>query len=340
VSGLDAIRARVAALPFSPGAIVGIAVLAVVSLWMVRGVYRSMYAKPVEKLRGDIATAEKRLASYERSTADAPRLAQELRSFTNRTLGGTTEAVDAELRDRLNRIVEAVRLESGTVGTEAASRRPSPARSAFPKRGAWKKLRDELDFIEVGGWISGEGTFAQAVELVDRIDAEPWIKRITQVRLDPKDNGGRFAVRVRLATLFLPGGATEAVAELSYDQQRLTRLASLVTSNPFRIPPPPAPAVVATAPPVKPTPPAKPRFPWGQWSLTGIADGPDGHEAWLLNRTSGESKRLAVGHSIGPASAGAEMLAANGHWAEFQLGDQRFRVLVGTNLNDRTPVNE
>jgi hypothetical protein len=342
VSALDTIRARLAAIPLSPGALVGIALLALVGLWVVRGTYRSMYANPAEKLRADIAGLEKRLASYDRSVSGAPRLAQKLRSVTDRTLGGSTETVDAELRERLNRIVEAVNLDGGTVGTESASRRASPARAAFPKRGSWKTLRDEVDFIELGGWISGEGTFRQAVEIVDRIDAEPWIKRITQVRLDPKGNGERFAIRVRLATLFLPGGATEAVAETSYDQQRLTELATLVAANPFRIPSPPAPKPPAVASNPTPTPvsPPPPRFPWGQWSLTGIADGPEGSEAWLLNRQSGESKRLAVGHRIGPAAAGAEMLAANGQWAEFRLGDQRFRVLVGTNLNDRTPVNE
>ena len=336
MSAVDTIRARVATLPVSPGALAGIIVLVLVAGWMVRGTYRSVYANPAGELRADIAAIKGRLASSERSSADVPRLAQEMRSFTDRTLGGSTESVDAELRERLNRIVEAVRLEGGTVGTETASRRPSPARAAFPKKGAWKKLRDELDFIELGGWISGEGTFSQGLELVDRIDAEPWIKRITQVRLDPKDNGGRFAIRVRLATLFLPGGATDAVAERSYDSQRLTQLEALVAANPFHIPPEP----VAAAPPRTPSPPPPPVFPWGQWALTGIADGPDGSEAWLLNQDSGESRRLAVGHSIGPALAGAEMLAASGQWAEFRLGDQRFRVLVGTNLNDRTPVNE
>ncbi|MCP3904427.1 MAG: hypothetical protein GY715_12435 [Planctomycetes bacterium] len=337
MTALDTIRARLAAMPVRPGALVGLLALVLVGGWVVRGAYRGMYAEPADRLRADIAKLEGELGRSQRSVDDASRLAQKLRSVTDRTLGGSVESVDAELRRSLNRIVEAVGLVDATVDTETASRRPSPARRGLPKKGSWKKLRDELDFIELAAWIAGEGTFAQAVELVDRVDAAPWINRITQVRLDPKDNGGRFAIRVRLVTLFVPGEAPETVADQPYDAQRLAPLQMLVAANPFRIPPPAPKPVVAAAP--RPSPPA-PKFPWAQWSLTGIADGPAGSEAWLTNRSSGESRRLGVGHSIGPAAAGAEMLAASGDWAIFRLGDRRFRVLVGTNLNDRTPVNE
>jgi hypothetical protein len=67
--------------------------------------------------------------------------------------------------------------------------------------------------------------------------------------------------------------------------------------------------------------------------LTGVAANRGSVEAWLLNPGSGETRRLAVGETFQEAT----LLAANGNVAEFQLGDQRYRIAVGSRLTDRLP---
>ena len=61
---------------------------------------------------------------------------------------------------------------------------------------------------ELNGWITAQGTFPQIVELIDAVAAEPWAKRIDQIKIDPKDNGERFGISIRLSTLFIPGRAS------------------------------------------------------------------------------------------------------------------------------------
>jgi hypothetical protein len=61
-----------------------------------------------------------------------------------------------------------------------------------------------------------------------------------------------------------------------------------------------------------------------------------GHEAWLLNRQTRQSLTLAIGDRLHDAI----LVNANSEGAEFMLGQQRFRVAVGRNLNDRTPVTQ
>lgn len=56
--------------------------------------------------------------------------------------------------------------------------------------------------------------------------------------------------------------------------------------------------------------------------------GPDGAEVWLLNRDSGESRRLAVGETLQELV----LVAATGEVAEFRLNDEHFTVSVGHRL--------
>ncbi len=187
--------------------------------------------------------------------------------------------------------------------------------------------RDEIDFVELEGWISGEATFEAALRLLHRIDAEPWLKHVDQVRLQPKDNGDRFGVTVRLTTLFLPKQVPSEPMLAAYDSSAFAPYLALTRSNLFRVPPqgkpsgPPTPAaVVATA--------------QDQWTLTGVASGPAGLEVWLLNPQTGESRRLAVGETL----RDLVLVGAVGETAEFRRDQQRFTVSVGQRLSQRSPI--
>ena len=251
---------------------------------------------------------------------------QSLSHMADLTLGDEQQIVDHRLRARLNRIGEDLRLKQLSVSTGRAVAQTTPAQRRW-NRGE-KKYRDEIDFVELEGSISGEGTINQALRLIRTLSSEPWLNRIDQVRLEPRSGGERLFIALGLTTIFLPG---RAPARLEYPEAApidLGPLASLASHNPFRLPAP------DEAPALEPGLTQPPEIPWGQWALTGVADGPSGPEAWLTNHTSGESRSLLIGQSL----HGASLLAAVGEQAEFQLGQEKFYVLVGHNLDQRTNV--
>ncbi len=297
----------------------------------------SVYFAPRQTLQGEINANQTRLDAWRAALDKAPVVAQQLKAYANRTLGADGQSIDHMLRSRLNQIAQTVGLDGSTVGTGRRLARPSPARSLFSTRSAAsKELHDRTDFVEVEAWISGEGTLAQAIELIDRIEAEPWIKKLTSVDLDPKDNGRRVAVNVRLNTLYLPGRAPDAshLDLYSYDRSSLDRLAGLVELNPFRVPPPkpvePPPVVVVK----RDDPPRPPPFPSGQWNLTGVAENLTGPEVWLRHAGSGETRRLSPGEGLHEAV----FVAARGDFAEFEQEGNRFVIALGDPMDKRSPI--
>lgn len=289
-----------------------------------------MYLTPRAELRSQLEQATTAVDNFRRGLDRRPELQQRMQQFVDRTLGGDIETVDHRLRTRLNRLAEQLELNSISVTTSSPRALGSPARSRF--RGvAVRHLRDELDFVEVPGSVAAEGTLTQVIELIDRIEAEPWLKHVHDVTIDPRDNGSRFTVRVRLRTLFMPGHRPETEPEAPYDRQRLTRLASVMDENPFRLPPPRAPE-----PEQRPAQPRQPAaYPYDQWILTGVAEGSHGPEAWLTNRRSGESRRIESGETL----QDIVLVSTRGEHAEFRQGEERFLVAIGSNLNDRQPLN-
>jgi hypothetical protein len=274
-------------------------------------------------------------------SAKRPLQERAMQSFVDRTLGSDLDSTDSALRSRLNRIGEELRLVDLSVKTDRATVRASPAKSEFQPRGSQKAMRDEPDFVELPATMSGEGTVDQVLRLVHRIHAEPWIKRLDGVRLEQAKAGERVRMTLRLTTLFLPGKRAKSDprpsdADRVAIEQSFERFRSLVAANPFRVPAPekpaPPPTEVAQAPP--PTPPVQLGFPYDQWQLTGLVDGPAGVEAWVRNPATGERRELQVGQVIGEiAFAGAQ-----GDIAEFTLGQERFGVQVGSALNARGAI--
>ena len=202
--------------------------------WLGWAPVRSLYLNPrvdIEQRRvKHIATVER----YRAGVDDSLRIRTALQAYADRTLGDNLEAVDHELRTRLNRIGEEVGLSKLSVGTGRVRRMESPARNLPPFR-PHRELREELDFVEVEASVSGVGSLEAAMRLVHRIEAEPWMKRVVQVRLQPRDNGERFVVTIRLVTLYLPGRTPARPLETVADLGGFERYQLLVRRNPFRL---------------------------------------------------------------------------------------------------------
>lgn len=317
-----------------------ILVIAVVALAGAGLLYRGVdrwYLAPRRLLLEQIDKTSATVANYRQTQQNSRNVTGQLQSFVDRTLGANLETVDHRLRSRLNRLCEESRLQGASVNTEGSGKPSlSPARSKF-RASTQKSLRDEIDFIEVEAWISGVGSLEDVVRLITGIESEPWIKRIDQLRLDPRDNGARVSMTLRLTTLFLPGREPRTPAQSPQPPaaEWQSKFAALVSGNPFRVPPappPPPPPKVET--PAAPPQPAPPPFPFGEWALTGVAQGPSGVEAWLLHRPSGETRVLAPGQSLDAAV----FSGAADEGALFAVGDQRFIVAVGATMDQRSPT--
>lgn len=277
-------------------------------------------------------------ASQRSRLATRDGLDEAIQEFVDRTLGGDSETVDHRVRSRLNRIAEECGIAGPAVGTGAISARRSPARRAMSRRGPWAQLRDEPDFVEVEAWVSGDGTLEQALLLVHRVTSEPWVTVLTSVRLDPSENGETVGINVRLITLYLPGREPASIVEGEADLAGFEHYAAIAGRNPFRLPPPIEPEQVAVAaPPEAEKPPEqKPRFPYGKWTVSGVAQGPAGAEAWLRNQDSGETRVLVVGDEIDRLT----LIAAEGEMARFADKKAEFLVRVGDTLKQRRGIDE
>lgn len=299
--------------------------------WLGWRAANAWYVQPRRSLSEDVADMGRRLASRETALRDAPRVEREIRAWADRTLGADLEAVDHRLRARLNRIVEAAGVASASVGTGPGRAVGTPARRQVPAR-----LRDETDLVEVEAWITAEGTGPQIVELIDRVDAEPWAKRLDQVKLTPKRDGVTFGMTLRLTTMYLPGLEPASTAAAAYDPARLARLADLIELSRFRVPPPEvAVADAASETPGEPEPDAAPDVPWNEWMLTGIAERSGGSEAWLRNTRSGETLTLVVGEGWNQVV----LRDADGESAEFERAGRRFRLTVGEHFGAHLPAD-
>ena len=284
---------------------------------------------------------------------DRPGLDAKLQAVADQMLGPSLETVDSEVRRRLNRACEELGLNDFSVTTGTSVGRQTPAKREFKGRDA-VKLRDQVDFTEVQATVLATGSAAKIYNLVFRVDAEPWLKRIESIRLNPNADGQQIRLSLRLTTPFMPGRS--ASRELVADPARLLaadRYAALFASNPFRIPPPAAPPTVvaagtgagpSTTPPVQPenpptappaVPVADPAFPYGEWQITGVVEGPAGAEVWLRHLPAGATLALQPGSPVG------ELVFRRAEYdgsAVFDSPSGVCRIQVGTNLTQRSPV--
>jgi hypothetical protein len=211
------------------------------------------YVVGTRSLSDERANAESQIETYvgvltqARKVRDSrAELERRSQAVANRTLGPSLEVVDSEVRRRLNRVCEELGFTEFSVTTGRSLLKPTPAKREF-RRPEERALRDEADFVEVEGSVVASGRASQIYPLIYRIQTEPWTKRIESIRLDPSADGASLRMTLKLTTIFLPGKS--ANAPLVSDPQALAaaeRYRALFESNPFRIPPPPAPAAPET----------------------------------------------------------------------------------------------
>lgn len=295
----------------------------------------------------DIETYTSVLTTARRNREARPKLDARIQTRIDRTLGPNLETVDSEVRRRLNRIGEQLGLSDFSVTTGAATSQPTPAKKEF-RRPDERPLRDEPDFVLVQATVSASGPPSRIFQLVFRIHAEPWQKRIESIRLDPNATGDSVRASIRLQTMFLPGRAPQA--ELAQDPALLAtsqRFTELFASNPFRVPVSQptatsvaaagtadagsgASAAVAGSVPLDVAVPESP-FPYGEWQVTGVIDGPGGTEAWLRHLPTGSQVTLQPGSPIGDLI----FRRVEYDYAVFDGFGGACRVQVGMNLTQR-----
>lgn len=333
----------------APLAFAGAALVAGTLGWLVHsGRVTSLSGFDRAAVNADIERSSDFLRSVRAQREKRGELDKRLAAAVNRTLGERTDAVDTALRARLNRIAEETGVRDLMVATNAAVERKSPARQEMVRLGLTRAQRDEPDFVELRATLAGEGAADQVLRLVHRIAVDPMLKRVEALRLDPVKDGSRIRVTIRLSTVFVPGsepaalpGAPSAEAIASF-----SKYAGLAARNPFRVPAPtagaaqvaaasPAPAAAgeATAAPAAAAPVdvGVGPFPYGQWLLTGVVDGPAGTEAYFRNAATGEARVLRVNESI----AEFAFVGLDADAARIAAGGATYKVRVGDSLEAR-----
>ena len=261
-----------------------------------------------------------------------PELDERISVVLDRSLGADRETVDSVLREKLARLAARSGLRSPSVTTLPVVVRESPAKSTFRRSGAHRPFREEPDFVELRAGIGAVGKLENVVGFMHALDAAPWLKRITSVRIDPEGDGRRLRLTLRLTTLYVPGqGPGESADQLEPSPRHdIERYAAMIATNPFALPRASKPDRNVT----EPTPaPEVARNPRAEWRLTGIVEGPDGIEAWLVNLLD----QRAIEIRVGDALAGVAFHAAEGDVATFAEGEETYRVLVGSTLDRPLP---
>ena len=253
----------------------------------------------------------------------------ELADSLDRTLGSEMETVDSTARFKLANLAKECGLKDLSVSITRSVVLDSPAKRTFRRSATQREFRDEPDFVEVGASMNAVGMIDEVVRFLHRLDAAPWLKRVGLVRIDPEGKKGELRLVVQLSTIFVPG--LEPAETLLEPDPRwpLQRYSRLVASNPFALPRKPEP-VLATNSPALPPPSGDPR---ANWRLTGIVEGPDGIEAWLMNLPRQDAVEIRPGEHFGLFT----LSEVEGDIATFTEGDETFRILVGSTLDRPLP---
>ena len=301
-----------------------------VVLWLLWTILGSLWLNPVAELEARIATLKSQVNGYTVSDERLSEVEGSINDFIGRTLGGSLEEVDHQLRSRLNRLGESVGLKDLSVGTGRSVAMMSPGKNDF-KGASRRELREEIDFVEVEGRLSGITDWPGVLELLDRLDTASWLNKIESIRL--REAGSRMQVTIQLRTLFIPGQSPAVEPVDQWPKDRMAAMAELASRNPFMLPQPPPP-------PAKPKPRAKPATPTQpappDWQITGITGiGGDG-EVWIRNVRSGQTRRLSMGDRVGDLV----LETIQGDQAHFKVGESLVSIQVGQLLKDRTLVHK
>ena len=300
----------------------------IVVLWILWTIIQSFWLEPVGALRQKLDTLNNKVTQYREALSDVDGVEDSIDAYVARTLGGSLEEVDHRLRSRLNRLGESVGLRDLSVGTGRSVALLSPGRNDF-KGASRRSLREEIDFVEVEGTMSGNTDWKGVIELLDRLKAAAWIKKIDNVRLRASGDGSQLQVSIRLRTLFIPGRSPVTQPGSTWSEDRLVVLADLVSHSPFIIPSKPVAKPAPRSTPVVNKPPSG-------WRLTGVAGLGDQAEVWISNTRTGRTRRLQVGQK----HAGMVLEGIKGDLAAFRSGDSVVSIQVGQLLDDTPSVHK
>ncbi|MEX2217317.1 MAG: hypothetical protein WD749_01040 [Phycisphaerales bacterium] len=313
-------------------AAVGLAMLTVATV-----AYLKLYHWPRSALVESIQKQRVNNAGYEAHLARAGRLNESLRKLAADTIGTESETATSRFRTGLGEIGKSCGLAVTSVNSHDPERMVSPA-AAKVKDSLAGELKKQTDFRIIRGQLSGTGTLDQALRTMATVQAQPWVHRVEGFTLKPQDKERqRFLLTLDVTTMLIPEFAPRNAPEpriVPLDPLAVTRWAGIVRKNPFREPamevaradtPPPAPAGPAAPPPP----------PWGEWKLTGVAESPRRPvEALMVNTRTSESVVLNVGSAI----TGATFTGGSRGRGIFEIGGERFEVLIGQTLEQRSPA--
>ncbi len=308
-------------------------VVAFVALWIGSCTVRSMYLTPRQELQAAINSAERRIEDAEDRLRYERRLQRDLQELADLTLGGSAEEVVSQLRTRLNLIGNGVGLSGLSVSTGSPKLIKPPLGAV---RGLPSSMRQQPDFFEVTADLSGRGSYAQALQVVELIEADPMLKRIDSIALRPREGGSAVDLAVGLTVIYLPTEPEEIPEPVP--PAAATRFAELSGRELFRAPPPkPEPAPQPPPVQVRHDPPGPPPPPYDQWEVNAVVAIDGSSEVWLRHVGNGAMQQLAVGEAFYALTV--REARPDGAVVE-EEGGARFFVEIGRKLSDRVPSGQ
>lgn len=303
---------------------------------------KTQYAGPRDELESQIKSAKQHIGELQSALDDDAIVRKKLREVAKNTLGKKTDVVEHKFLAGLTSLGE----RGGLSGVIASAGQPkgvaSPLTASNVKgvpQPLKKSLRASPDFEVVHGQLKGKGTLEQSLRTLASLQAQPWVHRVDGFSLRPIGKDDQFELSVSVATMLLSDLASDdenpaPIGEVSPAAEEMWK--PIASKNVFREPKPILQpksdiAVAKAGEDVKPLPrpPA-----YEDWRLTGILQGRNGVEAFVINIKSGEKLTLQVGGRV----LEAVLTGASGETAIFEISGKRFEVSNGQVLSARRPL--
>ncbi len=317
---------------------VGIAIIGGANYWA----YSNWYAAPLEEKRAELEQVQQRTRSLRERTTDMIKAKRDLDTLVSRTLGRTAQTAEAALRSKLNDMFREAGLQTVRVDTRVdRNMTVNPASDArldaFRRRDERGRLRHapEPAFVEMTATLTGEASTEEVVRTLSLLESQEWLQRITQVRLEPRDEGRRIDFVFAIETVYIPEKSPETGPDVAPTEAQRAALASAVLArSPFRAPDPPQakpepkpePKPVVRRDPDPPPPP-----PYAEWFVAFLRDGSAGQELTIRRTGSSDTRVLQIGERF----HAMEFKGFTRLDAIFEFEGTRYRIGVGQNLANR-----
>ncbi len=296
--------------------------------------YERLYAQRAEEIRtaiGNLEGSNRRLEVTMRNDAEVRR---DLEAIIATAIGGERESLEHRLRTAGSALATAAGLQRVEVDSLPPQALGNPAANARGiARGFRQSLQGRVDAGLVRIQIEGRGSLESVLKAMTLAEAQRWSLGIESWTIKPErvaaDQPAAFSLTMALSVLFVgdDGAIVGDIPIDPLDEVAQSRLATLVSFDPFRTAPKPQPAVAAKPQQrPAPTPPAPPPAGDG-WTLVGVVEGRSGQFAIVVHR-DGRRRTLALGQNLGSL----RLAAIGSQAATFELGEERFQVQNGEAL--------